>query len=82
MTQKQQTLGEKRVRASFNPSEKSTIDTIKQKVAELIDIIDLAGKLSGSEHNAEIKRLTDFAEKSFEEGAMWAVKAITAEKIK
>lgn len=79
MTDKQ-SLGEQRVRKSFNPSEHSTIKAIKQRTADLINIIDLAGKMVGSEHDSEIKRLVDIAEKCFEEGAMWAVKVIATSK--
>ena len=33
------TLGEQRVRTTFNPSNESVVDKIKQKSAELIDLL-------------------------------------------
>jgi hypothetical protein len=77
------TLGEKRVRASFNPSNQSAVDQIKQKTAELIDICDrLPGpKDTDSEEGraayGEFRRLMALAQTSYEEAAMWAVKAAT-----
>lgn len=64
------TLGEQRVRTTFNPSASSEVDIIKQKAAELIDLCEgLKGKDG---------RLAALAQTAFEEGAMWAVKAATA----
>lgn len=65
-----QTLGQQRVRASFNPDANSDVDIIKTKAAELIDLaMTFAGKDG---------RLASLAATAFEEGAMWAVKAATA----
>ena len=67
------TLGEKRVRTTFNVSEGQTysdIDLIKRKAAELIDLVE--------QFNGKDGRLVSLAQTSFEEGAMWAVKAATA----
>jgi hypothetical protein len=63
------TLGEQRVRVSFNPSANSDVDQLKQKAAELIDMCE---KLKGND-----PRLAALAQTAFEEGAMWAVKAAT-----
>lgn len=70
MTQSRElTLGEKRVRATFNVSGDDTVSDIKFKVATLIDLCEtLKGKDA---------RLAALAQTSFEEGAMWAVKAAT-----
>jgi hypothetical protein len=65
-------VGERRVRVSFNPSGDSEVELIKRKAAELIDFCEA---LKG--HNG---RLAALAQTAFEEGAMWAVKAATAEK--
>jgi hypothetical protein len=65
-------VGEQRVRVSFNPSASSEVDYIKQKAAELIDLCE---GLKGRDG-----RLAALAQTAFEEGAMWAVKAATAEK--
>jgi len=64
------TLGEVRVRTDFNVSNNSTIDLIKQKSAELINICETLKEKDG--------RLASIAQTSFEEAAMWAVKAATA----
>lgn len=66
----EKTLGEKRVRTDFNVSGDSLIDLIKQKTAELINIVEgLKDKDA---------RLASIAQTSYEEAAMWAVKAATA----
>jgi hypothetical protein len=66
----QPTLGEFRVRTSFNPSNDSAVDQIKQKTAELINLVaDLKSKDG---------RLVAIAQTTYEEAAMWAVKAATA----
>ena len=66
----EQTIGEKRVRTDFNPSNVTTIDLIKQKAAELINLVE--------EIKSNDPRLASLAQTSFEEGAMWAVKCATA----
>jgi len=67
-------LGEDRVRIKFNPSADSSVDQIKQKSAELIDLVDA---LPGD--RADVARLKALAMTAYEEAAMWAVKAATAE---
>ena len=64
------TVGEQRVRTEFNPSLNSTVDQIKQKAAELINICEGLKVKDG--------RLASLAQTAFEEAAMWAVKAATA----
>ena len=64
------TIGEKRVRSSFNPSQNDIVSQIKQKSAELINLCeDLKEKDA---------RLASLAQTAYEEAAMWAVKAATA----
>lgn len=70
------TTGEIRVRAKFNPSADSKVDQIKQKTAELIDLVDGLATESG---RSDKNRLIAIALTSYEEAAMWAVKAATAE---
>jgi hypothetical protein len=65
----EQTVGEQRVRITFNPAASSDVDIIKNKAAELIDICE---KLKSKD-----PRLASLAQTSFEEAAMWAVKAAT-----
>ena len=66
----EQTIGEKRVRTSFNPSQVDVVAQIKQKSAELINLCE--------ELKAKDPRLASIAQTSYEEAAMWAVKAATA----
>jgi hypothetical protein len=65
-----QTIGEQRVRTTFNPSASDDVTLIKNKSA---DLIDLCEKLK-----AKDPRLASLAQTSYEEAAMWAVKAATA----
>lgn len=64
------TIGENRVRVAFNPSADGVVDLIKQKSAELINICE---ELKGKDG-----RLAAIAQTTFEQAAMWAVKAATA----
>lgn len=66
----EKTIGEKRVRTEFNPTDNSIIENIKQKAAELINMVENI--------KANDPRLASLAQTSFEEGAMWAVKCATA----
>ncbi len=66
------TLGEQRVRASFNPNENPEVKEVKAKVAELIDWVE--GKKSLD------PRLGALAQTALEEAAMWAVKLVTTQK--
>lgn len=70
------TLGEARVRTEFNPSNSGLVDQIKQKTAELINLISTIP--DGSEAPREAGRLKSLAMTSYEEAAMWGVKAATA----
>ncbi len=74
------TLGEQRVRTEFNPSMLAITDQIKQKSAELINLIEsmkIAEIQTGAVLNGEQIRLFALAQTAFEEGAMWGVKAAT-----
>jgi hypothetical protein len=73
-------LGEDRVRIKFNPSANTLVDQIKQKTAELIDIIEamkLSAQKTGSQ--SEVIRLCALAQTHYEDAAMWGVKAATHE---
>jgi len=64
-------IGEDRVRIKFNPNEDPTVTDIKRLSAALIDLCEtLKGKDA---------RLASLAQTHYEEAAMWAVKAATAE---
>jgi len=66
----EKTLGELRVRTEFNPSANGNVDQIKQKCAELINLVE---NLPTAD-----RRLVSIAQTTIEEAAMWAVKAATA----
>lgn len=66
------TKGEYRVGINFNPSKASVVDQIKQKAAELIDLIE---EIPADANDRP--RLKAIAQTAVEEAAMWAVKAAT-----
>lgn len=72
-------LGEKRVRVTFLPTnaERDIVLRIKEETAHLID---LCGKLEEGYlgDTGEVRRLVALARTAYEEAAMWAVKAATA----
>jgi hypothetical protein len=70
------TLGEARVRITFNPSDDSMVHEIKQRTAALIDFC--AAKRDSK--NEEALRLWSLAMTHYEDAAMWAVKAATIRK--
>lgn len=63
------TLGEQRVRTTFNPSADDEVAFIQQLTADLIDRCE---KLKEKD-----PRLAALAQTAYEEAAMWAVKAAT-----
>lgn len=70
---KKLTEGQYRVGVTFNPSSNAAVDEIKQKTAELVDLMHsytLNCDATGSREAA-------VAMTAFEEAAMWAVKAVT-----
>ncbi len=71
----EKTIGERRVRIDFNAAGTEIVDQIKQKSAELID---LCGSLPTEVGPSEKNRLIALAQTTYEEAAMWAVKAATA----
>lgn len=68
-------IGTDRVRLDFNPSKNETVNGIKEKTAELIDLC--AAAKSGDQEEA---RLWALAMTHYEDAAMWAVKAATTQK--
>ncbi|MGK4567825.1 Acb2/Tad1 domain-containing protein [Flavobacterium sp. 3HN19-14] len=63
-------IGHQRVRSSFNPGASDIVSKIKNKSAELIDLCEPLKEKDG--------RLASLAQTSFEDAAMWAVKAAPA----
>ena len=79
MENKNKTLGEKRVRTDFNTTKSSLVDVLKEKSAELINIINRSSENEewDEKTRGEWKRLKSLAMTSVEEASMWAVKAAT-----
>jgi hypothetical protein len=69
-----QTLGQKRVKADFNPDKNGLVDQIKNKSAELIDLIESMRNLPLT-RTAEKQRLISIAQTEIETACMYAVKA-------
>lgn len=72
--EEQLTLGEQRIRTTFNPANNSTVQHIKERAAEFINYIHNNVNVKNSEEG----RLKSLALTSIEEATMWAVKAATA----
>jgi hypothetical protein len=64
------TVGEQRVRLTFNPSADEMVQRIKQESASLIDLCETL--------KSKDPRLAALAQTHYEDAAMWAVKAATA----
>jgi len=68
------TVGEYKVGITFNPGGNEHVNEIKRRAADLIDYIN---NFASGSSNPEVKRLGALAMTEFEDGAMWAVKAVT-----
>ncbi len=68
----EQTLGQKRVKAEFNPEKNELVDQIKNKSAELIDLCELMRTegITGEKH-----RVISIAQTEIESACHFAVKA-------
>ena len=69
-------VGEQRVGLEFNPDGTPVVQEIKQKTADLIDMMEALK--TGQGPTAYDGRLIALAQTAYEEAAMWAVKAATA----
>lgn len=78
------TLGEKRVRIEFNPSNEDYVFELKQQAAKFIDMINEAAPSPDFEDETvkEWLRLRALAMTAVEEAALWAVKAATISNTK
>ena len=75
---KRLSIGEERVRISFNPSGSGDVYSIKSEAAISINRCENAKPLSPSSFDdREVLRLLALAQTAYEEAAMWAVKALT-----
>ena len=70
----EQTFGRKAVGLSFNPSSSNEVDSIKLKVAELIDELHTKREYTT---NDEVNRMLSIAITELQSAQMWAVKAVT-----
>lgn len=73
----EKSLGEKRVRTDFNVSGSGNVNFIKQKTAELINVLEDFKNDPRNEVDGETSRLIATAQTRFEEAAMWGVKSVT-----
>lgn len=67
-----QTLGQKRVKAEFNPAKNGAVDQIKNKAAELIDLIET---LRTEGCTSEKHRVVSHAQTEIESACHFGVKA-------
>lgn len=65
-------IGAMRVREDFNPSKDDMVTKLKRYTADLIDLCEDLKSLD--------PRLASIAQTTYEEAAMWAVKAATTQK--
>lgn len=73
-----QTLGERRVRLTFNPSDNSLVNQLKSHAARFIDMVEEMKVPRDAPKADEINRLCALAQTDIEVAAMHAVKAATA----
>lgn len=67
-------FGQKAVGITFNPSSHPMVDAIKEKSAELIDLLQT---LREATSNGEVKRQLSVAITEVQTAQMWGVKAVT-----
>lgn len=79
MNTEELTLGEQRVRTTFNSSSEDIVSHIKDKTAALINIVAMIKyeDEKGTQKAGERARLVALALTAYEEAAMWGVKAAT-----
>jgi len=73
----EQTIGQKRMRVSFNPS---TLDKVHDTKMAYALLIDQAEELKANAEDGEVKRLCAIAATELETAGMYIVKALTAGK--
>ena len=72
------TLGEKRIRTDFNPSNNDDVSTLKANCAFIINSMHPCME---DADNKEVRRLVALGHTAIEEAAMWYVKALTAKDV-
>jgi hypothetical protein len=75
------TLGERRVRISFNPNQAPHVAELKRQAAAFIDYCEALRQIAAERppqvDAGELHRLVSLAQTHAEDAAMWAVKAAT-----
>ena len=71
----EQTLGQKRVKAEFNPDKNELVDQLKNKSDELIDLIEQVRGDGKAMISGEKARLIAIAQTEIETACMYAVKS-------
>lgn len=72
------TFGQKAVGLTFNPSGDDAVTQVKQKFAEIIDVMnDFKTVETSNMSTGEHKRLASIAITESQSAQMWAVKALT-----
>lgn len=74
---REQTYGEKAVGLQFNPSGMSEVDRIKQKYAEIIDMLNDFRNEKNPSLSQEARRMASIAITEAQTSCMWAVKSFT-----
>lgn len=77
MENQELTFGQKAMGVSFNPSKNPEIDRIKQKYAEIADILNDFRNDKNPSLSAENKRQASVAITELQTSKMWAIGAIT-----
>ena len=67
----EQTLGQKRVKAEFNPAKNDIVDQLKNKAAEFIDLCEVLREGGSSER----QRVISIAQTEMESACHFAVKS-------
>ena len=85
--QKKPTIGERRIRTTFNPSNMDVVGEFKQKTALLIDLCEYQRTLNNvnitgweKEDITDFNRWISLAQTAYEEAAFYIVKALTLNK--
>ncbi len=85
--QNKPTIGERRIRTTFNPSSVDLVSQFKNKTAELISLAEEQRSLNNinvtnleQEDIADFNRWISLAQTAYEEAGMYIVKALTLNK--
>lgn len=77
MEKQELTFGEKAMGVSCNPSNNPEVDRIKQKYAEIADILNDFRNEPNKSLSSDAKRLASVALTELQTSKMWAIAAVT-----